>query len=185
MNERKWDLADDQRSIQLDRDYATNGMEKTIILIILTSLLMHGCNQPKSDFELVNQFYSTYRNYNFGQFGCMNIVHWNQHRKYANQEYLVEIYSGCDNDNYTLLGRGTLNFKNEIPYFESNTIQNMNLNLLKEFKKLNISTLFCKGENKISITIYPNIRIFKNCKKRINGFIMLDSCWQFKINNSK
>ena len=115
----------------------------------------------------------------------MNIVHWNQHRKYANQEYLVEIYSGCDNDNYTLLGRGTLNFKNEIPYFESNTIQNMNMNLLKEFKKFNISTLFCKGENKISITIYPNIRIFKNCKKRINGFIMLDSCWQYKINNSK
>jgi hypothetical protein len=159
-------------------------MKMTAIFIVLTSLLNNGCIQPKNDFELVNQFYSTYSNYNFGKFGCMNIVQWNQHRKYANQEYLVEIYSDCDNDNYVLLGRGTLKFKNEIPYFESITIRNMDMDLLKEFKKFNISTLYCKGENKIGITIYPNIRIFKNCKEKINGFIMLDSCWQYKINKS-
>jgi len=157
-------------------------MEKTIILTILCFLLS-GCdftkNNEKSALVLVDEFYAKFSDYDFSKFGCMNILQWNQHRRNKNHEYHVELFPRCDKSIKPL--RGELKFDKGIPIFISSSIKDIDEDLFKEFYKFNISNFYCEGQNRVGITIYPNIRIIKSCESQEENYKNLDSCWHYKI----
>ncbi len=157
-------------------------MEKTIILIILCYLLS-ACDSTKSNDKsalvLVEEFYTKFSEYDFSKFGCMNILQWNQTRRNKNDEYHVELFPRCDTSIKPL--RGKLKFEKETPIFVSSSIKDIDESLFREFYKFNISNFYCEGQNRIGITIYPNIRIIKSCESKEEGYKSLDSCWHYKI----
>lgn len=156
-------------------------MEKTFILVFALCFLLGGCNSTSEGDKkaLVEEFYVKFSNYDFAKFGCMNILQWNQHRQNKRDEYHVELFPQCNTSVKPL--RGKLKFDKGDPVFVSTSIKNIYENLFRDFYKFKISNLYCSGENRVGITIYPKIRILKSCENQEEGYVALDSCWHYKI----
>ena len=153
-------------------------MDKKIILIGLY-FLYYCCTPTVDKIDVVQKFYRDYAGYDFDKFGCMNIIHWNPRRQNQSQEYYhVELYPECNALNKPL--RGTLKFEGQSPIFVSTHIENIETDLFLDFKKFNITSLYCAGRDSVVISIYPDIWLIKSCHE-VEGYVSIDSCWKYKI----
>lgn len=142
-----------------------------------------GCEgkyQVETDLALVNSFYAKFSDYDFSEFENINIVQWNKNRKNVKKEYYVELFF-YDGSLHEKPRRGNLKFIDNKPFFTSSEIKTMNEDIFIDFYRFKITDLFCKDNDNIGVTIYPNIRIIKSCFVRNIGYVSLDSCWSYKI----
>jgi hypothetical protein len=162
-------------------------MDKAIFLTIWVVVVMLGCNsnlrQQEEALSRIQDFHKEFKDFNFEQFKCMNILQWNQNRINRYEEYHIEFYPDYHSGNSKPL-RGKLRFKNGAALFESEEIKNEMLpqDVFENFHRLNVSNL--SYQNKLILTIYPNIRIIHSCNRE-EEYVAIDSCWHYKINNAK
>lgn len=158
-------------------------MEKKIILILIIFSII-GCSDsnPIKGLEKAKLFYNENKETNFGVFKCFNILQWDQNRENRKEEYHIEFYPNCQSGIEKPL-RGRVNFENGKAIFRSDEmkINDLPQQLLEKFYELQVSNLFYKNPERLELTLYPEVRLIRDCKEKREGYSSFDTCWHYKI----